>query len=309
MEIRVEHLWFSYKQAVDEHPVLRDVNLCLESGQCVALIGPSGSGKSTLAQHLNGLLQPDSGCIRIDGRLINSAPSALKALRKRVGLVFQFPEVQIFEQSVFDEVAFAARQWGVLGAEIASLVNQALETVGLNPENLMARNPFKLSGGEARLVSIASLLVVDPDWLILDEPTLGLDANHRRCIETLIRQRSRRSRGVLLITHDLELVLSLCPRSLILDRGSLKYDGPTRELFLNHDARTEFHLIEPEVIQLWKLLEPNFAELPSAATGFPQPEVGALQLWISGLSLVDRNQIADALRRHLAGKNVNGGSV
>ncbi len=298
MDIQVEKLSFRYGSVNGSTPVLDDVSFCLDSGECLALIGPSGSGKSTLAQHLNGLLRPDSGRILVGGQLLGWSAAELHALRRRVGLVFQFPEAQIFEGNVFDEVAFAARQWGFSGEEIPQLVKTALEIVGLKGEDLYHRNPLRLSGGEARLVSIASLLVVDPDWLILDEPTLGLDFAHWRCIQELICRRKEKSRGVLLISHDLNLVMEVCPRTLVLQKGRLCYDGDTSKLLLSHDISAEYGLVPPEIIDLWKTLRVHKNDFHTT-DGFPGFDAEEIETWIKALPVEKQQQMCSVLKQYL----------
>jgi len=300
MEISAEKLLFSYEQTDGDHPALRDVSFTLHSGECVALVGPSGSGKSTLAQHLNGLLRPEAGSISTDGKPLSYSAAELRVLRRKVGLVFQFPEVQIFEQTVFDEVAFAARQWGIPQEEIPVRVTRALQIVGLNSESLWARNPFKLSGGEARLISIASFLIVDPEWLILDEPTLGLDIVHWRCVQALIRHRRERTRGVLLITHDLNLAFSVCPRIMVLNQGTLHYDGPAEDLFLDHDLSVEYDLVDPEIIRVWKLLKSGIPATSKEINSFPEPDPEILKAWVTNLPSAHRDRVRRLLRDDVA---------
>lgn len=299
VDIRIENLSFRYDHYSGSTPVLRDLNVSIRSGECLALVGPSGSGKSTLAQHLNGLLKPDSGYIWIDGKLLRWTTSELKALRRRVGLVFQFPESQIFEGSVFDEVAFAARQWGLPPEAIPDRVKSALAAVGLDYSEFKARNPLKLSGGEARLISIASLLVVDPDWLVLDEPTLGLDFAHWRHIRNLIFDRKASGKGVMLITHDLDLALHVCPRTLILKEGRLRYDGPTEELLISHDISAEYELASPEIVNLWKALKLSANEAVKE-TDFPGPDMGQLEAWILSQPAPSRQELCSVLKQYLS---------
>ncbi|MCX6641418.1 MAG: ATP-binding cassette domain-containing protein [bacterium] len=279
MNIRADELTFRYPNSADLSPLFDDLTLSLFSGECVALIGPSGSGKSTLAQHLNGLLKPESGRLWVDDRVFGWSKSDLRRLRERVGLVFQFPESQIFEATVFAEVAFAARKQHTTAETLRQSVARALGIVGLKFEDFADRNPLRLSGGERRLISIASLLVTDPDWLILDEPTLGLDLHHRACIAALIKQRKESQRSVLLITHDLDLALQVCPRSLVLGRGKLLYDGPTVPLFFYHDLSSEYGLMQPSIIPIWKGLK-AYSDSSELDENHILPTAIALEHWI-----------------------------
>ncbi len=298
MNIQVDKLCFRYNQIEPPVAALDQVSFSLQTGECVALVGPSGSGKSTLAQHLNGLLKPDSGSIRIDGKLLGWSARELRDLRRRVGLVFQFPEAQIFEGDVFSEVAFAAYQWGIPREEIRGKVERALHSVGLEAESFYDRNPLKLSGGETRLISIASLLVVDPDWLILDEPTLGLDFAHWQCIRDLILQRLKASRSVLLITHDLNLVLQVCPRILVLDQGRIKYDGDSFQLLISNDLCEKLDLIRPDVVRLWEALKSSLVNGADRAD-FPEPDAMKIESWIKGRSRVEREKACSVLLHQL----------
>ncbi len=259
MNIDVEKLVFHYNTLSIEQqaPALRNVSFSLSSGECLALVGPSGSGKSTLVQQLNGLLTPSSGAVRINGNIIQYEPRPLREIRKNIGLVFQFPEAQIFESTVFDEVAFAARKFDLKKDDIPDLVDNALKNVGLNPSEFKQLDPLKLSGGESRLVSIASVLVIDPQWLILDEPTLGLDIAHRQCITDLIEERKRNNRGVLLITHDMDIAYKICPRTIALMEGVVSYDGDTRTLLNSNLKCDELGLITPDILQLQNFISEN----------------------------------------------------
>lgn len=296
MEIRLHHVFFHYRDENANFGVLRDLHFALKSGECVALLGPSGSGKTTLAQILNGLLRPVQGGLFIDGVELVYKPEELKRLRERVGLVFQFPEAQIFEATVYDEVAFAAKQSPNRSDQLAASVHQALTEVGLDPERFIGRNPFRLSGGEARLVTIASLIVVDPDWLILDEPTLGLDGFHTQKIIALLRRRKARKRGTLLITHDLDLAAAECPRTLVLVGGVLKYDGSTLALIKDHDLHSEFSLEDSDLLRLWKKLREHFSEIGAVSPA-------ALNHWARGLDIEKRRRIAQILNDELISWN------
>ncbi|TKJ40459.1 energy-coupling factor ABC transporter ATP-binding protein [candidate division LCP-89 bacterium B3_LCP] len=299
MDIRLEKVHFSYDDLTESREVLHDIGFSLKSGECVALVGASGSGKSTLAQHLNGLLKPDRGYIWIDGQRLRWTPPELRLLRKRVGLVFQFPEAQIFEATVFDEVAFASKQWGVDPEEIRETVERTLTDLGLDVGEIKNRNPLRLSGGEARLISIASLLVIDPDWIILDEPTLGLDFAHWLRVKNLILDRKAAAKGVILITHDLNLTLEVCPRTLILINGKFGYDGPTDELLINHDISAEYGLAPPEIIQIWKALNLSLNEETDIAD-LPGPDLTKLELWIKNQPLPRRQQLSSVLKQYIS---------
>jgi energy-coupling factor transport system ATP-binding protein len=288
MDIRAEDLTFRYDDNRETAPVLEQVSFELKSGECAALVGPSGSGKSTLAQLLNGLLSPASGHLLFDGHLRDDRFPNRRDLRRRVALVFQLPEAQIFETTVFEEVSFAARQWGTPKDEIPRLVESALEAVGLDPEIFQNRNPLNLSGGESRLVTIASLLVIQPDWLILDEPTLGLDYPHKVKIKAVIQNRRPES-GILLITHDLDLAMAICPRMLALDQGRLVWDGSSSDLLTRRAIFSEFDLAEAESVRIWQRLK-------TAAPEVTLPEPLELETWAAGLKGEARTKVNNALK-------------
>ncbi|MCG8608521.1 ATP-binding cassette domain-containing protein [bacterium] len=234
MILQIENLCFRYKSiGAAERMVLRDINLRIEEGEFLAIVGASGSGKTTLMQHLTGLLKPDSGRILIDGEDLWKAPKNLTQIRRRIGLVFQFPETQLFEETVFEDVAFGPKNLGLRDSELESRVSQALQAVGINFERFRGRVPFHLSEGEKRRVAIAGTLAMQPECLVLDEPTAGLDPSGiQAMIETLQAFHSA-VKTVLLISHNLDLVASLVTRVIVLGEGQVRFDGSTAELFRN----------------------------------------------------------------------------
>jgi energy-coupling factor transport system ATP-binding protein len=292
MDLQADHLSFQYEDVSPPRPVLEEISFSLKGSECAALVGPSGSGKSTLAQLLNGLLFPTRGRLLFNGKPIMDKATEWRELHRRVALVFQFPEAQIFEATVFEEVAFAARQNNLVTGQLQGRVNEALEAVGLDPAEFLTRNPMKLSGGEDRLVTIASLLVVDPDWLILDEPTLGLDYPHKRMIQALIEKRRQSGKGVLLITHDLDLALVVCPRLLALNQGRLVWEGATRKFLLEHDVAEEFGLADSETVRVWKRLRTSLPDLTI-------PDPPELEAWAAGLTGNFRGQVAKVLNKEI----------
>lgn len=194
----------------------------------MTVVGHTGSGKSTLAQHLNGLLIPQSGSVVVDGTEVREKSPDLRAVRRKVGLVFQYPEQQLFAENVFEEVAFAPRNWGVHEAEILGLVQSSLALVGLDGQYL-ERSPFHLSGGEKRKVAIASVLASTPEYLVLDEPTAGLDSFSRKELVDLFTALKGKGYGILLVTHDLDIALQASDAILILNRGEqVVRDTPKR---------------------------------------------------------------------------------
>ncbi len=219
-----------------EIPALRDVTTLVFAGECVALTGPNGSGKSTMIQHLNRLLKADSGTVRVEGKDVSSPETDLRKLRQKVGLVFQFPEAQLFEETVFDDVAFGPRQTGVAASEIPGMVNGALERVGLDPGRFSHRHPLSLSGGEKRRAAIAGILAMEPSVLALDEPTSGLDPQSVRQVEAIFRACKAKGTTLFLITHDMDLISRLADRILVMENGSIAADTTPVRLFGREDG-------------------------------------------------------------------------
>ncbi|CAN0005632.1 unnamed protein product, partial [Phaeothamnion confervicola] len=214
-----------------QHRALRNVTFEILKGEGVGLIGTTGSGKSTLAQHLNALIPTQSGQISLNGSSLSGRERNLKALRSQVGFVFQNPENQFFEETVEAEVSFAPRNFGMAADKVAQAVVDSLTWVGLEPQEFRARSPHALSGGEKRLVAIASVLAFHPEVLILDEPTAGLDATHRMSILRLLRDWRVRTGGTLIIiSHELEDLAFLVERCLVLDAGEVRAFGEFRRL-------------------------------------------------------------------------------
>jgi energy-coupling factor transporter ATP-binding protein EcfA2 len=234
--LRIEGLSFRYPGS--DRPVLSDLSLQLAPGERVAVLGPNGSGKTTLALHLNGLLELQSGRIEVGGLPV--APEHLGEIRRRVGLVFQDPDDQLFLQTVRDDVAFGPTNLGVRGDERDRRVDAALAAVGAT--GLADRNPYQLSGGEQRRAALATVLSMAPDVLVLDEPTSGLDPVGRRELAELLVGLGPTQ---LVVTHDLPFALATCPRSVILDGGTVVADGPTRQLLADAELLARHRLELP----------------------------------------------------------------
>ncbi len=234
----------SYRYAGSE-PALVDVNLSIADGECVALIGPNGAGKSTLLLHLNGIL-PDAGAI--DGQiLINGqaiGPKNLHEIRRKVGLLFQDPDDQLFCPTVFEDVAFGPRQFQINTVPLEQQVTDRLGEVGLS--GFEHRSPHRLSGGEKRRVCLAGVLACQPSVLVLDEPTSNLDPRGRRQILKLLQQIPATR---IIATHDLELVVQLCQRAILLDQGRIIRDGPAVELLSDEDLMLKHGLERPHILQ------------------------------------------------------------
>lgn len=233
--IEAKGLAYSYP---DGRKALSGVDLRLEPGERVALLGPNGAGKTTLALHLNGLLRGSSGSVRVNGEELTDA--SVVGIRRVVGLVFQDPNDQLFMPTVGEDVAFGPANLGVSGPELEAVVERALEDVGA--EGLANRPPHHLSGGEKRLAALATVLAMEPEVLVLDEPGSGLDPAGRRLLVEVL---SGLDVAMLVITHDLPFALELCPRAVVMDAGRVVLDMPTRELLVRPDLLSAHRLELP----------------------------------------------------------------
>lgn len=248
MSIRLEGINYIYGQGTEmvSH-ALHDVNIEIKDGEFVGVIGHTGSGKSTLMQHLNGLMKPTSGHIYFDGQDIYAEGYSMKQHRSKVGLVFQYPEHQLFETDVLSDVCFGPKNLGLSRAEAEEQAKKALTLVGLD-ESYYKRSPFDLSGGQKRRVAIAGVLAMKPKMLILDEPTAGLDPMGRTEILELI-SRLRRETGisVILVSHSMEDAAEYVDRIIVMNKGSVAYDGTPKEVFAHYRELEEMGLAAPQV--------------------------------------------------------------
>ncbi|HHY12849.1 MAG TPA: energy-coupling factor transporter ATPase [Firmicutes bacterium] len=254
MPIEVRNLTHTYMQGtISEVTAIFDINFRIDDGEFIGLIGATGSGKSTLIQHLNGLLKPSSGTVLVDGVDIWSKGVSLKKVRQKIGLVFQYPEQQVFEETVYDDIAFGPKNLGYSQKEVEGQVEEACELVGLDRE-LLSRSPFELSGGQVRRVAIAGILAIKPKVLILDEPTAGLDPRGRREILDNIKNLHETGISVILVSHNMDDVARLCERIMVLDKGKLVADGPAREVFSQGRFLESIDLKPPDVTVLMEKL-------------------------------------------------------
>ncbi len=230
--LEVKKLSHIYSQGTPfEHVALEDVSFSIERGEFIGLIGHTGSGKSTLIQHLNGLLKPTSGEIMLDGKSIWESKAATRASRFRVGLVFQYPEYQLFEETVYKDIAFGPKNMKLDAKEIDRRVRQAAEFVGLDSE-LLEVSPFDLSGGQKRRVAIAGVIAMEPEVLILDEPTAGLDPQGREeILENIARYRQIHDASIVMVTHSMADVAKMADRILVMNQSHLALDGTVKEVF------------------------------------------------------------------------------
>ena len=230
-----------------ERHAIKDINLQISEGEFIGLIGHTGSGKSTLIQHMNGLIEADSGRIYFKGEDIYDPSYKLTQLRSKVGLVFQYPEHQLFETTVLKDVIFGPKNLGLNKLEAEKRAYEALEMVGLD-EELYEASPFELSGGQKRRVAIAGILAMKPEMLILDEPTAGLDPRGRDDILKQIKKlHEEMGTTVILVTHNMEDVAKYVDRILVMNKGNLVVDKPTKEVFSQYKELEEMHLAAPQV--------------------------------------------------------------
>ena len=215
---------------------LKDVNLDIPEGSFTALIGHTGSGKSTLIQHINALLLPTNGEVRVDDFIITATnkPAVLKPLRQKAGLVFQFPEYQLFEETIGADIIFGPKNFGVPEDEATTIACEVLKQVGLD-ESFMDRSPFELSGGQKRRVAIAGILAMNPDILVLDEPTAGLDPQGAKEMLRLFKSLQRSGKTIIMVSHDMNQVLDYCDHVVVMNKGHVERNCSVEELF-NEEA-------------------------------------------------------------------------
>ncbi|MBQ2059385.1 MAG: energy-coupling factor transporter ATPase [Firmicutes bacterium] len=248
MQLKVENLTHIYSEGLPfESRALEDVSFTLEQGEFAAIIGHTGSGKSTLIQHINGLLKPSSGRVLLDGIDAAEKSEASRAMRRRIGLVFQYPEYQLFEETILRDVMFGPKNLGAGPDEAEKRAREALALVGIEGEDYMERSPFDLSGGQKRRVAIAGVLAMDPELLILDEPTAGLDPRgHRDILDAVRRIRERMGLSIIMVSHNMDDVADLATRVLVLEKGRLLMDGTPREVFARGDELRAVGLSVPQ---------------------------------------------------------------
>lgn len=249
MSIKIKNLTHIYMpKSPFEKKAIDDVSVDIAEGEFIALIGHTGSGKSTLIQHINGLLKPSSGTIEIDGTNITDKNVKMSDIRKKVGLVFQYPEYQLFEETIERDISYGPRKLGLSEEEVGIRVKKAMGVVGLNYDEYKDKSPFELSGGQKRRVAIAGVVAMEPKVLILDEPTAGLDPKGRDEILNQIRKlHEEYNLTIILVSHSMEDVAKLAERILVMDRGKCIMDGTPAEIFKNIDLIEKVGLAAPQV--------------------------------------------------------------
>ena len=254
--IEVKNLTHTYSTGTPfEHTAVKDISFSVQKGEFLGIIGHTGSGKSTLMQHLNGLLKPEQGDILLNGESIWKDKLSTRAARFRVGLVFQYPEYQLFEETVFKDIAFGPRNMGLKEEEIQKRVLRAAAFVGL-PEDSLQKSPFELSGGQKRRVAIAGVIAMEPEVIIFDEPTAGLDpAGCRAILENIEQYRRATGATVLMVSHSMDDVALLADRLLVLNQGSIEMLGAPSEVFRHAERLQQIGLAVPQVTALFLRLK------------------------------------------------------
>ena len=283
MSIQVRNLTHIYEPGLPTESVaLEDVSFDIEDGQMVGIIGHTGSGKSTLLQHLNGLLKPTSGQIIVGGKDITAPGVSMVEIRKRIGLVFQYPEYQLFEETVAKDVAFGPKNLGLSDGEIDERVREAIALVGLDYEEVAGRSPFELSGGQKRRVAIAGVIAMRPEVLILDEPTAGLDPKAHKDVLAMIEEVHRRTGNItILVSHNMADIARLTDQVIVIDSGRLVSTGTPYEVFSQHEKLETVGLSAPPVTQLTEELRQRGMALSDTILSVDQA-ADEIAAWLKG---------------------------
>lgn len=269
MSINLTNVFYTYMTGTPfERQALNDVSVNIEKGEILAIIGHTGSGKSTLVQHLNGLLKPSSGKVTIDDIDISGRGGEAKKARQQVGMVFQYPEHQIFAETVYEDIAFGPRNRGFSAEEVDKQVHEAMAFVGLDFDTFAKRSPFQLSGGQMRRVAIAGVVAMNPDYLVLDEPSAGLDPRSRNAVfKEILALHKERGIAIVLVTHSMEEVAKYANRMLVINKGKILFDGKPAEIFSQHkDELVAVGMDEPQVYKLSALLRSKGLDIAEGIT-------------------------------------------
>lgn len=263
--IRIENLTHTYGEGTPfRRSAVENLSLDIYRGEFLGLIGHTGSGKSTLIQHLNGLLKPTGGRVLLDGEDIWADPKKIRSVRFRVGLVFQYPEYQLFEETVYRDIAFGPTNMGLTGSELDRRVHDAARFAGLD-EGLLQKSPFALSGGQKRRVAIAGVIAMRPGVLVLDEPTAGLDPEGcRQILANIMRYKEKTGSSVLIVSHNMDDVARLAERILVFSNGGIVMDGRPAEVFSQPEKLMEIGLSVPHATEIAMALRAHGVALPGA---------------------------------------------
>ena len=283
MQVTLEHVTHTYQPGSPfQATAIQDVNMTIHEGEFLALIGHTGSGKSTLAQHINGLLKPTSGRVLLDGQDIHQKGFDKREVRKAVGLVFQYPEHQLFEETVFKDVGFGPKNLGLSEAEIKERVVEALQKVGLGDKEVMEKSPFELSGGQMRRVAMAGVLAMRPRILVLDEPAAGLDPQSREDMLQLISGLHKQGTTVVMISHSMDDVARFATRAVVMEHGTIAMEGTPEEIFRHAERLEGMGLDVPSVCKLGMKLRAMGLSCPEDVFREEQALPALLALWKEG---------------------------
>lgn len=283
MSIKAEHINYIYGQGTAfEQYALKDVSFEIEGGQFIGLIGHTGSGKSTLIQHLNGLIRATDGAIYYNGENIYQDGYDMKSLRSKMGLVFQYPEHQLFEVDVFSDVCFGPKNLGLTGDELKERAAEALRQVGLE-EKYWAQSPFELSGGQKRRVAIAGVLAMHPEVLILDEPTAGLDPKGRdEILDQISALHQEKGMTIILVSHSMEDIARYADRIIVMNQGEKIYDAPPKEVFAHYRELERMGLAAPQITYIVHGLKEHGVPIADDITTVPEAKDAILALLKKG---------------------------
>ena len=281
MPIEVRHLTHTYSPgSAFQATAIENVNLTIQDGEFIGVIGHTGSGKSTLVQHLNGLLEPTSGQVLVDGEDMFAPGVDRRRIRQKVGLVFQYPEYQLFEETVAKDIAFGPKNLGLSPEEIDRRVRRAMEWVHLDYDKYAERSPFELSGGQMRRVAIAGVLAMETKVLILDEPTAGLDPRGRDRILGMVKElHARGGVTVIMVSHSMDDIARLATRLIVMNKGRLVADGTPRELFRQVEMMESVGLGVPQAAKLCAELRRRGIDIPDDLYTLEDVQTHLLRLW------------------------------
>lgn len=265
MSIQVKNLTHIYSKGMpDEQLALDNVSFEIADGEKVAVIGHTGSGKSTLMQHLNGIIKPSSGSIIIGDTDITDPKTVMKDVRRRVGLVFQYPEYQLFEETVAKDIAFGPKNLGLSEEEIDERVREAIKLVGLDYDDIAERSPFELSGGQKRRVAIAGVIAMEPEILILDEPTAGLDPGaHKEILRMIEKIHSAQNNIIIFVSHNMSDVAEIADRVMVMDEGRILMMDTPELVFSRHEELSAIGLDIPPVTELMNDIRACGVDVPA----------------------------------------------
>lgn len=263
--IRTDHLTMTYGVNTPfEKVAVNDLNIEIKEGEFLGIIGHTGSGKSTLVQMLNGLITPTSGKVLLRDKDINENKKKLREVRFQVGMVFQYPEYQLFEETVYRDIAFGPTNMGLTGDELDKRVRESARFTGLK-DKLLDKSPFDLSGGEKRRAAIAGVIAMDPDVLILDEPTAGLDPQGRdKLLNQILAYHKERKNTVILVSHSMEDIARVADRILVMNKGNAEILAPKREVFAQGERLEKMGLRVPQITKITQLLQKKGIDLPDS---------------------------------------------